>query len=1542
MVDPPSRGITVFDGLCGALSRDGSGRASFDLRQMRKAGIHSESVPAVLSKVAEALGGSCEAKVAETKPYDLLVNALYFLRSLLEVLLDFSDKFLAAPLTDYLPILQILLDMTSLEQVQAMKFWCMWPVGRWLRDPDIAGTQPSFLERKRYLPWLDRNATPGGPKSKFLFPVIGLTRKLFKNLIASNTRSRHAATFCYAMLQGVKRGCAPVDEDFQLEACLKHKSALTQVIPFYHHAEFAEKFQVLLAKPVKEGGRNSTLYAVNPEDCGLESEEAVQVRWRKVREPRGFPRELKNPSRHATYDSLRSQAGRAGEIFRKIGADYTQPVRGLPGFGRPKWLYPDPISDPKHTWPSPVCNVCRGPCTEYYEHFVPDPESGGDIPVPSEAEAFCAELDELSFAFCRCGSFIDGKFHFGSCLRCECHPHCECDAKETALEALIGRYAMYPAPTVLNPKYRSHEKGKRKPPCSLLLKISLNEDAVNECIRILEEVYKVEDRSDPDLLLTGKWRKVGDDDIAVPESTCCSRMLGDPRAHHVSHPDKHAQAHTVGSVGTTRTPQKIAKIVQTKKVKKDLTKVPWFTQELGLPFLDMREKEPGVVITRYGFALPKYENFLRYLDDCLDDEEPLKAKVALILEPLKCRVITKGEGLPYWLSQTFQQEAKEILRETPAFALTGVPVDGSHVYGLQLATEALGLDFPLWVSGDYKAATDGLSLGVNQCCLELLLKNLSATSRERKICRKVLGAHRVEYHEDQTDSCGPDQDLEPFLMQNGQLMGSLLSFPVLCLINLAAYWLALEEYTGRRFTKDELPVLVNGDDILFKADAGFYEVWKKWIGRAGFTLSPGKNYTSPNFLTVNSEAWLMRYKGGKPDFLKLRYLNAGLLLHEAAGPCRPPLRKETREAPFIDKMQFCLDTCNNPARTFNRLKHHYREKIATATSRTRKRNFKREREEKSEDPIFENVDPGFFSLTAACQLGGCGLKLPPDLRDQTRFTPIQQKIAGAAHHWWTRPATVRLNPPESNPFVHASRPVNAARVDDMKRHPRFEIVDRDKLEPMRKYEARCDDVARSVGRVLLNCQVHPDVELPDYLYRDLAPKLLYDHVFRQMKGKSHPTIHNPHEFWREFRVVFADTQDHIIEQHNQYVRYSPIDADGVLIHRNSGTSHPKELGHTSAQPVPENPVSDPLPTWQSPVCNVCRGPCTNYNEHFAFFSKAASRGPTDEASPDRSVPRSDPNMAEMATGSADRRREWTSPGPNSVSELASILLLGVEEVSSSSTRGGTPPVSTQFYRSDSWTVDPVFTPELRALPQASLAEDLPDPVLELIRTFIHPQWRKSQPGEWPEAKKLQEWIFDPTDQSYSWSLPRDGFWRETATLALCMNSGSRIHFGSSRLGPVLVQPWLTSHLYPRPMVSQEQNLPSFERWRAEWSTIASPGARFPGCCAPHVTYPAFFAECGLDDTLLSEGYVGQWTSNFLDEEYWDITEDNRRLIRHAALALSGPNCWCVTRESARNLRKVRAVARSDRHIEYHPRGVTVGVRRRVHVAWSDAQGRTEL
>lgn len=132
-------------------------------------------------------------------------------------------------------------------------------------------------------------------------------------------------------------------------------------------------------------------------------------------------------------------------------------------------------------------------------------------------------------------------------------------------------------------------------------------------------------------------------------------------------------------------------------------------------------------------------------------------------------------------------------------------------------------------------------------------------------------------------------------MKNGQLMGSPLSFPVLCAINFVAYKTALRRYVtdkGGDWSKAEnmpLPVRVDGDDILFKTNPEFYEnYWKPAILAIRFTLSAGKNYVSSAFLTVNSEAW-RPLSGGR--FEKIDYLNTGLVYSGPKGGMRPPMSK---------------------------------------------------------------------------------------------------------------------------------------------------------------------------------------------------------------------------------------------------------------------------------------------------------------------------------------------------------------------------------------------------------------------------------------------------------------------------------------------------------------------------------------------------------------------------------------------------------------------------------------------------------------------------
>lgn len=130
------------------------------------------------------------------------------------------------------------------------------------------------------------------------------------------------------------------------------------------------------------------------------------------------------------------------------------------------------------------------------------------------------------------------------------------------------------------------------------------------------------------------------------------------------------------------------------------------------------------------------------------------------------------------------------------FRLIGEPLSEQHLISIKEGTDALlkicGVDavFDLWVSGDYSAA----SLEISQ-----------STSAQRgiepgqdlwEIATKVLGAHRIEYGRGDPTSSEAEREALPesYVMKNGQLMGSPLSFPILCAINFVAYKTALRRY----------------------------------------------------------------------------------------------------------------------------------------------------------------------------------------------------------------------------------------------------------------------------------------------------------------------------------------------------------------------------------------------------------------------------------------------------------------------------------------------------------------------------------------------------------------------------------------------------------------------------------------------------------------------------------------------------------------------------------------------------------------------------
>nr|UJQ92842.1 MAG: putative RNA-dependent RNA polymerase [Narnaviridae sp.] len=421
----------------------------------------------------------------------------------------------------------------------------------------------------------------------------------------------------------------------------------------------------------------------------------------------------------------------------------------------------------------------------------------------------------------------------------------------------------------------------------------------------------------------------------------------------------------------------------------------------------MTEVKPGVVVEERADAnfLPTVTRKLATklgLRDLRASHGRCAAEVAGILEPLKCRLITKGSGLVYWSASSLQRALWERLQDHRCFRLTGRPLDMSDLVDVDRLTGRLGLErFTDWVSGDYSAATDGLSQSINRLCLEEAIAGAGLDDDEAEVARAVLGNHKIYYPPEYRSELPLGGDIT---QANGQLMGSVLSFPVLCAINVAAYWLALEEYLGgAELPLSCLPVLVNGDDICFKANAEFYAIWQRWTTLAGFTLSPGKNYISSSFVTINSEGFVSSQRPGRAGangtaalkLQKVDFLNTGLLYaarerevdwrEPKSGGRRPGsgdkekrakvgLRPENREMPFTAKVNRVVRESCDPKRTLLRVHEFYRDEIAYHTHR------------------------GEINMHAAPELGGLGIALPEGC--ETRFTPWQQKVAGYLRNKW--------------------------------------------------------------------------------------------------------------------------------------------------------------------------------------------------------------------------------------------------------------------------------------------------------------------------------------------------------------------------------------------------------------------------------------------------------------------------------------------------------------------------------------------------------------
>jgi hypothetical protein len=289
----------------------------------------------------------------------------------------------------------------------------------------------------------------------------------------------------------------------------------------------------------------------------------------------------------------------------------------------------------------------------------------------------------------------------------------------------------------------------------------------------------------------------------------------------------------------------------------------------------MVEYLPGEVRS---FYFHDWESLVRDFQDYVDItwlsrlDEPLHCTPCPIKEPLKVRMITKGQAAEYYRTIEIQKFMHGCLKKHPMFEYIGHPIDDlswSMAFG---TLEDLPLGY-FYVSGDYKAATDNLNPILSQHAWECICHYTYVEwAGERKplfdtpyflLGRKALTEHMLHYPgvdlNDAVDTICKilSEDLSDEEVARlgsdvkqswGQLMGSPMSFPILCIVNAAASLVSL----GQSFS-DSYPMKVNGDDIAFIANDEEYACWKEVTRICGLEFSLGKNYTSREFIIMNSE-----------------------------------------------------------------------------------------------------------------------------------------------------------------------------------------------------------------------------------------------------------------------------------------------------------------------------------------------------------------------------------------------------------------------------------------------------------------------------------------------------------------------------------------------------------------------------------------------------------------------------------------------------------------------------------------------------------------
>jgi len=319
-----------------------------------------------------------------------------------------------------------------------------------------------------------------------------------------------------------------------------------------------------------------------------------------------------------------------------------------------------------------------------------------------------------------------------------------------------------------------------------------------------------------------------------------------------------------------------------------------------------------------------YAKLYDFVLEKAQSEECLVTLVSL-QEALKVRTISKGPPLTYFCLKPVQKFLHSIMRKHPTFHLIGEMVTEKNINEFFNKNHEFD-SMPDFVSAfakffslDYRSATDLLDPLRSTQCVDAICDQVGLPLEIRLLFHKALTGHsiaRSEFKWVKNEETGLKEKEEVVIIKPqlwGQLMGSIVSFIVLCLCNASvirtSYEIAYEDYYGwvrgtAKFDLKEIPAVVNGDDGLVRTQlSGFMKIWESVAASAGFMPSLGKTYEHQLYANINSTSFL---RDGDSDLRLVPYVNMGLVCGMGRSGGSTGVRDVIKEDNFDQSMDLTI------------------------------------------------------------------------------------------------------------------------------------------------------------------------------------------------------------------------------------------------------------------------------------------------------------------------------------------------------------------------------------------------------------------------------------------------------------------------------------------------------------------------------------------------------------------------------------------------------------------------------------------------------------